>query len=129
MLESVLAKPILYVAGPYRSERGEYFVRQNIRAAEEVALQVWSLGAVALCPHKNTAGFGGYLPDPVWLHGDLILLSVCQGLVLVPNWSLSAGTRVEVAWALEHSLPVFQWPQDRERLTEFIVTWEPMTIP
>src|SRR4051794_35030404 len=119
MPESVLAKPILYVAGPYRSERGEYFVRQNIRAAEEVALQVWSLGAVALCPHKNTAGLGGYLPDQVWLDGDLVLLSVCQGLVLVPGWSLSTGTRTEVALALRLGLPLFEWPRDQEKLVGF----------
>jgi hypothetical protein len=53
---------LVYVAGPYRG-KGEWEVVQNIRRAETLALAVWKLGAACICPHKNTALFGGAAED------------------------------------------------------------------
>jgi hypothetical protein len=41
---------VIYIAGPYRDERGEYYVNRNIQRAREYALKVWTCGGVALCP-------------------------------------------------------------------------------
>lgn len=100
---------VIYIAGSYRDKRGEWFVRQNIRKAEEYALAIWKLGAVALCPHKNTAGFGGAIDsdENVWLVGDLELISRCDALLIVPGWEDSEGTKVEIEFAREHGMPIF----------------------
>lgn len=101
--------PILcYVAGAYRDTRGAWFIRENIRAAEAVALSLWQRGIPALCPHKNTALFDGAAPDEVWLAGDLVMLARCDAVVLVPGWRKSAGTRAEVEFAEARGIPVFE---------------------
>src|SRR5262245_24540181 len=98
---------VVYIAGPYRAAT-EYQVLQNIRRAEEVALRVWKAGAACICPHKNTAFFGGAADDSVWLEGDLAIISRCDAVVCVPGWQASAGARGEVELARELSIPVFE---------------------
>jgi hypothetical protein len=98
---------VIYIAGKYRSGDGEYYVRQNIRKAEEAALFVWLHGGVALCPHKNTAGFGGAynLPDEVWLNGDLRLLQLCDAVWLIEGWETSSGAKLEHEVARKQNIP------------------------
>lgn len=96
---------MVYVAGPFRGP-DHWAIAENIRSAERVAFKVWQAGAVALCPHLNTAHFQGALPDHMWLDGDLALLELCDALILVPGWERSEGTKAEVAFATRHSIPV-----------------------
>lgn len=97
---------VVYLAGPYRDPT-EYVTHRNIRAAEDVALGIWQLGAVCLCPHKNTAHFGGALPDEVWLDGDLELLRRCDAVFMMETSWKSSGALKEKALAESISLPVF----------------------
>ena len=108
---------VVYVAGPYRSEKGEYYVRQNIQNAEEAAVYIWQQGAVALCPHKNTAGFGGVVEDSHFLAGDLTLLSRCDAVFLLEGWEKSIGSRREREYAINTSVPVFY---NFDELTHFL---------
>ena len=98
---------LIYIAGPYRDSRGEWFVRQNIRNAEKAAEFVWQHGGVAICPHKNTAGFGGLpgCPDEIWLEGDLEILRRCDAVWLVEGWQDSTGARNEHEEAARRSIP------------------------
>lgn len=102
-------KQVVYVAGPYRDERGEWWVRENIRRAEAAALVVWRMGGVAICPHKNTAGFGGALGEgeEVWIEGDLELVRRCDALWAIEGWEGSVGARREVEEAREWGVEVF----------------------
>jgi hypothetical protein len=99
--------PVIYIAGPYRAPT-PWQILQNIRAAQAVALQVWKLGAVAICPHANTALFDGEADDAIWLDGDLELLRRSDAVVLVPGWERSTGAKAEQAFALSLHLPVFE---------------------
>ncbi len=99
---------VIYIAGPYRDKRGEWYVVQNIRAAEDAAVFVWQSGGVALCPHKNTALFGGAADDSVWLKGDLELLRRCDAIFLVPGWESSSGTQAEVKFAAQQDIPILE---------------------
>lgn len=98
---------IIYLAGPYRAAT-EYDVYQNIQAARGWALAIWKLGAVCHCPHMNTAHFGGALLDSTLLAGDLLLLSRCDALFVMPNSEHSLGTQAEVRKAEILGLPVFR---------------------
>ncbi len=89
---------LIYVAGPYRAA-SEWQVTINIREAEEAALALWRMGYAVICPHKNTAFFGGACPDEVWLAGDLEMLARCDAIYPLPRWGDSAGARAEVAEA------------------------------
>jgi hypothetical protein len=100
-----------YLAGPYRDSRGEYFVGQNISEADKVARKLWAMGYAVLCPHKNTAFFGGTdIPDQTWLDGDLEWIHVSEVLVLMSDWERSSGTRAEKIQAEKWGIPVYVWP-------------------
>jgi hypothetical protein len=102
---------VVYVAGPYRGD-GEWQVVQNIRKAEKLALEIWKAGAVAICPHKNTALFGGTLPDETWLRGDLELVRRSDAVCCTPDWERSEGARGEVKLARDLGIPVFATLQE-----------------
>lgn len=99
---------VIYIAGPYRDERGEFYVRRNILAAEDAAIKVWEMGGVALCPHKNSGGFGGALgiEDQTWLDGDLELLHRCDAIYMIPGWQSSGGANAEKKFAEMLGIPV-----------------------
>ena len=99
---------VIFISGPYRDPRGEYLVRENIRYAEHEALFVWFSGGVALCPHLNTAMFGGAfgIPDDTWLKGDLELLSRCDAIYMIHGWERSTGAKAEKDYAAELGIPV-----------------------
>jgi hypothetical protein len=97
---------VIYVAGPYRAIN-EYGVMRNIQSAGEVALAIWELGAAVICPHKNTAFFGGALPDSMWLRGDLEILDRCDALFAMYGWTESEGAKAEVDFAQSIGMPVF----------------------
>jgi len=98
---------VVYVAGPYRGADA-WEIEENIRRAERLSLDVWRLGAVALCPHTNTRFFQGALPDAMWLEGDLELLSRCDAVLLTPDWARSRGATLERAFAEERGIPIFE---------------------
>lgn len=97
---------VVYVAGPYRAP-SEWEVLENIRRAEVLALAVWRMGAACICPHKNTAFFGGAADDKVWLDGDLEILKRCDAVICTPDWKQSVGASGEVEFAQKLDLPVF----------------------
>lgn len=109
--------PLIYVAGPFRGDSA-WAIEQNIRRAETLALDVWRLGAAAICPHANTRFFQNAAPDDVWLKGDLEMVRRCDALVLVEGWQHSAGARAEVEFAQKHFLPVFLGIDDLRRWLE-----------
>lgn len=97
---------LVYVAGPFRApDQWQQF--QNIRRAETLAFEVWKLGAVAICPHLNTAHFQDALPDKVWLDGDLEIVRRCDAVIMVEGWENSKGARKEKELAHKLDLPVF----------------------
>lgn len=104
---------VIYIAGPYRAPNA-WEIEQNIRRAEALALEVWKLGAVAICPHANTRYFQGAAPDEVWLRGDLEILRRCDAVLLTPDWERSMGAREEVMRAHAECLPVLHSIEELE---------------
>ena len=101
-------RPLVFVSGPYRAntERG---IVNNIREAEYAAIEVWKAGGAAICPHLNTAHFGGILADSVWLEGDLEILRRCDGMLLIGGWAHSAGAMGEYEYAKREGIPYASW--------------------
>lgn len=96
---------VIYIAGPFRGS-SSWDVWRHIMDAMTVALEVWRLGAVAICPHGNTFCFDKALDDAVWMAGSLELLQRCDGVLLLPTWGESTGSSEERATALELGIPV-----------------------
>lgn len=108
---------LAYVIGPYRAQNA-WEREQNIRRAEEVALELWRLGFAVICPHTNTRFFDGAADDSIWLAGDLEILRRCDLAVVIPGWDKSRGSRAEIYH--EVCPPVFMWPENREVLERLV---------
>ena len=98
---------VVYIAGPFRG-KSSWDIEQNIRRAEELALEVWRAGAACICPHTNTRFFQNAAPDEVWLDGDIAIMLRCDALLLTDDWERSSGARAEVACAEQANLPFFK---------------------
>jgi hypothetical protein len=66
------------------------------------------MGYAVICPHKNTAYFGGAASDEVWLRGDIVMLRRCDAVYCLPRWRDSSGARGEVDDAKQHGIPVLE---------------------
>jgi hypothetical protein len=116
---------VIYIAGPFRAlsnycpgQQDAWGIQQNVMRAMELALIVWRLGAVALCPHANTMFFQCSAPDDVWLKGDLELLKRCDAVLMTPDYQKSSGARKEKEYAESIGIPVFE---DWRKLEEWLV--------
>ena len=98
---------VVYIAGPFRAAT-PWGIKLNVDRAEALALEVWKLGAVALCPHAMTRHYQDAAPDDVWLAGMLELLGRCDAVLLVEGWQRSTGALEERLRALDLGLPVFE---------------------
>jgi len=98
---------IVYIAGPYRNSRGEYFVRQNIRNAEEASVFILQHGGIPMCPHKNMSGLHGIVPTAQIISAGLVLLSRCDAVLMIEGWEKSIGSRKERMLAIDTDIPVF----------------------
>lgn len=101
---------LVYVAGPFRAKpdaANQWVQWQNVLRAAALALEVWKVpGAVAICPHLNTAFYEGSAPAETWLNGDLEILRRCDAVLMTRDWELSEGARAEKAFAEQHGIPV-----------------------
>jgi len=96
---------VIYIAGAYRNG-SEWGLVENIRHAEREAIKLWQNGYAVICPHKNTAHFGGLCPDGVWLDGDIEILKRCDVIYMLSNWQSSVGAKRELEVAIENGLEV-----------------------
>ena len=99
---------LVYVSGKYR-DKSEYLVSKNIQVAADVAAKLWEFGYSVICPHKNTAFFGGAAPDDVWLEGDMAMVERSDIVVMLDNWATSEGAKLERRMAMKLGIPVYYW--------------------
>lgn len=112
---------VVYVAHPIRDRRGPYYVEQNCRNAEAIAIRLWEMGAAVICPGLNTRLLDGRLPDNVWLTGDLAIIERCDLVVLAPGWTSSLGAQAEKAHAKHCGVPVLEWATQEPDIAQMIV--------
>lgn len=98
--------PLIYIAGPFTGPTA-WDIAENVRAAERMGLEVAKAGGMPVIPHANTHLFHGQLTADFWYEGTLALLRACSGIVLLPTWRSSTGSRVEHAEAIRLGLHTF----------------------
>jgi hypothetical protein len=97
---------LIYIAGPYRAAT-PWEQEANVRRAEALALEVWRLNAVPVCPHTMSRYFYGSIPEPVALAGCCELLARCDAVLALPGWAGSVGASREIDHAGFADIPVF----------------------
>ena len=86
---------VIYVAGPLHADNGPA-IERNIKRASDAALEIWRLGAAALCPHTNSGVFHGRLPEKEFVAGSLDLLRRCDAIYFCEGWEKSPGSLGEM---------------------------------
>ena len=124
------SRKIVYIAGPFRSVNADgksnaWGVQCHVMNAMKVALEVWKLGAVALCPHSNSMFFqdADGCEDNVWLEGDLELVLRSDAMIMTEDWRRSSGATAEKAFAETHGIPVFESIAELEIWLEEFKFW------
>lgn len=104
----------VYVAGPYTGE--DWFqVDANINQAREAAAWLARNGVGYHCPHLNSAHFEVLVPEIAnewWYEMDYRFLHACDGVLVLPGYGKSRGTKAEMAMAEEREMPIFFWLND-----------------
>jgi hypothetical protein len=130
-MTSYKRRPVVYLAGPFRAKT-QWGREQNIREAERIGLKVAKMGAVPLIPHTMYRNFQEELPDEVWLEMDLELLSRCDAVLFLPQWSFSEGSTTEFAEAECLQMAMFEYELGRaarfECFKAWIKAWRPSEI-
>ena len=69
---------LIYVAGPYRGN-----IEKNIATARKVAMKLWSMGHVVICPHANSAYMDEVgVSHERFIEGDLKIIARCDAIAL-----------------------------------------------
>jgi len=103
-------KPLLYISGPYSAETYQGR-QQNILNAKRRYIETLKSGEWwAICPHTMTAEMEIHVPEmshEEWIQVDITMLAQCDAIWAdYPRNKGSAGTRLEVAWALLAGMPI-----------------------
>lgn len=114
---------LVYLAGPYRGKSKfkplNWLQRQiNIYKAARVARELWKMGFAVICPHMNSKNFDGICPEENFLDGDVEILSRCDFVVVLPDWSSSLGTTNEIMEAKAEEIPYYFWSCEKDKIKE-----------
>ena len=107
---------LVYIAGPFRGD-DSWEVENNIRVAETTGMAVAQLDAIPVIPHTMYRFWDGTLPDRFWLECGIRILERCDAIMMCKGWQYSSGSKAEMKFAKENSIPVFF---DLEVLEEWI---------
>lgn len=99
---------LVYIAGRFSAPTREG-IEANIRAAEDVGIEVARMGLFPVIPHANTARseFGDVRPYEFWIRGTLMLMRACDLVLMLDGWEQSRGACGEHAEAKRSLMPVF----------------------
>lgn len=104
--------PLVYVSGRYRAD-SFLEIMKNIAGAWADAAEIWRMGAGAICPHMNTAGFSeifgenALISGEQCIQGDLVMIHRCDAIYMREGWRESKGANVELRFAASHAIPIY----------------------
>ena len=96
---------LAYVCGPYRAADNNA-IYNNIQDARRLAVELWWMGFAVICPHLNSAFFGGVTKEDNFVAGCVEMVSRCDLLVLTRGRDFTEGMLAEIATANAYSIPV-----------------------
>jgi len=115
---------IIFIAGPYIGDGNKENIEKNIRYAEKYQIALANAGVGFFCPHNHTEHFEEKANASDEFYRELdreILKRACDGIMVIPGWEISEGTKLEIEFAKKNNIPLF-FPKSPEDLSE-IINW------
>jgi hypothetical protein len=114
---------LVYIAGPMTG-----IPEQNVPLFRETALRLRGMGYSVITPPMINMNFMGIghpeIPNPAapGLRADMIAISLCDSICLLPGWEKSVGASLEVAIAITLSFKFIDYCTGEEiERPEFVV--------
>jgi hypothetical protein len=107
----------IYLSGPMSG-----YENHNYEAFHTAAKRIRDSGFDVLCPAENFNGDTSLSYD-VYMRQDLVLVSICDAIAVLPGWEKSGGALCEIHAALTIGLPVF----DAETMHPLLVSGRELT--
>lgn len=80
---------------------------QNVRRAEEMALELTLVGFAVICVHTTARYMFGRVPEALALAADFELLRRCDAIAMCEGWEESSGAKQELEIALRCGVASF----------------------
>ena len=109
-----------FIIGAYFADT-DFEIGDNIIRAREAAGCAWAIGYATLCPHLNTAFFGGKTSEDNFKKGYLLWLADTDIAITVPGWERSDGSREEVKFCRETGKPLYHSNGAFNSLDELVI--------
>lgn len=93
-----MKKELVYVSAPYGAPTINE-VYENVMKARSLAVELWKLGYLVICPHTNTIMMDGLVPYDTFLELDFRLIDAADVVVFGKNWRNSIGCNKEYEYA------------------------------
>ncbi len=105
------SSPLWYLASPYTDDDPAVMWERFKRACQAAAALMQQEGLFVLSPVAHSHPIAGYgLPKDwvYWQEADLLLLSRCDGLIvlMLDGWQDSKGVAAEIEYATEHNMVI-----------------------
>lgn len=99
-----------FIAGPFYGNGDDEVIAQNIKIAEDAAIELANRRVEFFCPHTHTGSLAKRCLVGESFFRALcrsILIRVADCLVVLPGWEDSEGTKKEIKLAHELQIPIF----------------------
>lgn len=114
-----MSDKVIYIAGPYtgvfHDHRSYSEIDRNISAARDASILLANAGVPYFCPHMHSAHYElitPAVPAAFWYKLDIHFLEACDGILMLPGWYDSRGSKEEKRLMEEWGRPVFFEAED-----------------
>ena len=103
---------LMYISLPMTGIENE-----NKELEDKAAVKAESMGYITVVPSELTKFVRQEVNDPIYKHYlgyDLWCLGRCDAMLLCPGWESSKGCKIEVRFAIENNIPIYDYRFSQE---------------
>lgn len=97
---------IVFISGPYTSHDPE-LRKLYVARAKSYSILLWKWGIPNICPHLNSCDLDNIAPYETFLKGYIEIMKRCDAILLVRDWEISNGSRIERETAARENKLIF----------------------
>jgi Domain of unknown function (DUF4406) len=98
---------LVYISGPITPNH-RFSIEDNVAEALRTFISLTNMGIPAFCPHLVALAPSCHLEVKytVWLEYDLVVITRCTHMLMLPRWKESSGAMQEMEYAKSLKIPI-----------------------